>query len=147
MTDIGTLAIHHLTLHDWFPTIAYNLAIFRNVSNIFEHAQNVTTACDTLRLLKLQPTESQRVSHYTTSCRRRRHGGPSQVVVHVSSKSCSVRLLLDMPHSTRFLWSDASDRIRYEMTGNRRGSCHLTEIGTLVVQTTWLITHDCVFMR
>ena len=76
MTDIGTLAMHHLTLHDCFPTTAYNLTIYRDVSDIFEHAQNVTTACDTLRLLESQPTESQRVSHYTTSCRRRRRGGP-----------------------------------------------------------------------
>ena len=48
--------MHHLTLHDWFPTIAYNLTIYRDVSDIFEHAQNVTTAYDTLRLLKSQPT-------------------------------------------------------------------------------------------
>ena len=25
---------HHLTLHDWFPTIAYNLTIYRDVSDI-----------------------------------------------------------------------------------------------------------------
>ena len=84
--------MHHLTLHDSFLRIAYNLTIYCDVSDIFEHAQNVTTACDTLRLLESQPTESQRVSHYTTSCRRRRRWGPSRFVV--SSKSCSVRPLL-----------------------------------------------------
>ena len=39
-------------LHDWFPTIVYNLTIYRDVSDIFEHAQNVTTACDTHWLLE-----------------------------------------------------------------------------------------------
>ena len=25
--------MHHLTLHDWFPTIVYNLTIYRDVSD------------------------------------------------------------------------------------------------------------------
>ena len=39
--------MHHLTLHDWFPTIVYNLTIYRDVSDTI-YAQNITTACDTL---------------------------------------------------------------------------------------------------
>ena len=52
--------------------------------------------------------------------------------------SISAKALVNMPsldyvrpHTTRFLSCDASDRIRYETTGNRRGFRHLTEIGTL----------------
>ena len=50
---------------------------------------------------------------------------------------------LDRPHTTRFLSCDESDRMRYATTGNRIGSCHLTEIGTLATDP--LTLHDCVF--
>ena len=42
---------------------------------------------------------------------------------------------LSSPHITRFSSYEASDRLRYETMRNRRGSCHLTEIGTLAIQT------------
>ena len=37
-------------------------------------------------------------------------------------------------HITRFLSCDASDRLRYEATRNRRGSRHLTDIGTFAIK-------------
>ena len=46
----------------------------------------------------------------------------------------------DRPHTTRFLSCDGSDRTRYETTGNRRGSWHLSEIGTLAIHN--LTLHD-----
>ena len=60
--------------------------IRRILLEIFEHVQNNTTGCDSLRLLGSWPAES-----LTTQCRKRRqcHRGPSQVVV--SSKSFSAR--------------------------------------------------------
>ena len=75
------------------------------------------------------PTASQRASHYTMSCRRRRREGPSQVVV--SSKSCR-----QASHYTIFVVR----RIRSETTGNRRGSWHMTDIGTLAFHH--LTLHD-----
>ena len=39
-----------------------------------------------------------------------------------------------------FLSCDGSDRIRYETTGNRRRSWHVTEIGTIVIHP--LTLHD-----
>ena len=50
------------------------------------------------------------------------------------------RPMLDRPHTTRFLSSDGSDRIRYETTGYCRGSWHMTEIGVLVIHH--LTLHD-----
>ena len=52
--------------------------------------------------------------------------------------------VLDRLHTTRLLSFDASDRIRYETTGNRRG--HLTEIWTLAIHP--LTQHyDFVFLQ
>ena len=50
LTEIGTLAIKPLTLHDSFIAIAYFPT--PNLSEIFEHVQKVTTACDSLRFLE-----------------------------------------------------------------------------------------------
>ena len=100
--------------------------------------------------LESWPTESQRVSHYTTSCRRRRRGGPSQVVV--SSKSCSVRLLLDswaalpnsnpnacMPmqvgslyHFYDGLWYDPAERRTHDLPCERRTRYRLSQPDTVI---------------
>ena len=37
------------------------------------------------------------------------------------------------PYAGLSLHNFVSDRTLYETTGNRRGSCHLTEIGTLAI--------------
>ena len=45
-TEIGTLDIQRLSLQDYFLAILYISAISHNLSEIFEHVQNVTTVCD-----------------------------------------------------------------------------------------------------
>ena len=92
LTKIGTLAIYRdrLTLYTInFTRMCFTSYRIRcNLSESFKHVQNVSTACDSLRFLESWPTESQKVSHYTMSLRRRRRGGPSQGIA--SSKSCGV---------------------------------------------------------
>ena len=58
LNELMTLAIKPLTLHDYFVATAYYLsthfpAINRELSEIFEHVQNVKSTCDSLRLLEL----------------------------------------------------------------------------------------------
>ena len=48
LTEIGTLEIQPLPLHNFFLAIAYCPVINRDLSELFEQVQNVTTACDSL---------------------------------------------------------------------------------------------------
>ena len=50
------------------------------------------------------------------------------------SMCAGICLYICIRMATRFLSCDAPDRLRYDPTGNCRGSCHLTEIGTLAIR-------------
>ena len=65
----------------------------------------------------------------------------AQSYIHFFSSRRNCGLIpLDRPHTTRFLSCDASVQIQYETSGSHRGSCHLTEIGTLAIHP--LTLHD-----
>ena len=53
-------------LHDTINFLRLHFPVTRrDLSEVFEHAQNVTTACDALRFLESWPKNVQRVTHYT----------------------------------------------------------------------------------
>ena len=78
----GTLrsTLSHYTIK--FLRLCFS-AIRHNLSQIFEHVQNITIACDSQRFLESWPTESWRVSHYMMLLRCWRHVGQSQAQNHV----------------------------------------------------------------
>ena len=53
LTEIGTLTVRSLTLHDEFLAIVHFRAIRRDLLEIFEHVENVTTNCDSLRCFRI----------------------------------------------------------------------------------------------
>ena len=88
--------------------------IRRNLSEMFEHVQNVTKAYDSHQLLQSRPTESLRVSHYMMSLRRRRRGG------HRMASQAKTRVVRGLPYAretqspeiNRVVWEGGSQKSR-----------------------------------